>query len=660
MSVDRYRFFRQEAAELMAAIGGGLAELETVEDPGEVVTRLLRFAHTLKGAAGVVQLAEVARAAHGLEDVLVDFRDRGAAGPRPVAMAREVADRISRHLAPIGVELVAAPAPGPPREAEEAVRSVRIEVADVDALLTGLADLALEVRQLEGAVGTLRECALSAEVRDAELATGLARIRDGMEGGLRRARSRLEAMRTRLGHLRLLPARVLFPELEAAVRQVSRSCGRKTAFVASGGDLKLDSHVLSGLRGALLHLVRNAAHHGIESPESRLRQGKTPEGTISVEVARRGGRVVIACRDDGRGLDLEAVRRRLVETGMVEAGEAGRLDDPQLVAWMFRPGVSTAEEIGELSGRGVGLDVVRDQVSRLGGEVATTSQPGRGSAFELTVPFQLTSTELLVLEHSSGLLGVPLGSVRSAARGDAGDDPESVDRVWIRVEAAAAPRVAIEDLLATGTSSTVPDRRTWVVVDTATGPVALGARRLCGVRTEAVQPLPRLLEAPAWIVGAFLDEDGGPVPVLDPGALETGSLVRDGAGSAGTGTTDARPTVMVVDDSLTTRMLEQTILESHGYRVVLACSAEEGLDLARRSPPDLILVDVEMPGMDGFQFLEVARGDEALQGIPAIVMTTRGSQDDRRRGMAAGARAYLVKTDFDEAAFLRTVGSLAG
>jgi len=403
--------------------------------------------------------------------------------------------------------------------------------------------------------------------------------------------------------------------------------------------------------------VRNAVAHGIESEAERASAGKPPEGRVVLEVIRRGSRVSFACRDDGRGVDLEAVRRTAQRRGALPA-HAGELGAQETLRLLLRGGISTSGTVTTISGRGVGLDVVRDVVSRLGGEVDIRTEAGQGTTLELVVPVSLASLDAIVVEAGDQPFAIPVDAVRGTLRLLAGDVTRTQEGESIVLEGKVVPFAPLARSLRLATRDT-GSRRAWsaVVVESGGALAAVGVDRLLGTENVVLRPLPPLARIDAAVAGASLDAEGNPQLVLDADGLLAATRR---AGASAPAISRARAPILVIDDSMTTRMLEQSILESAGYEVELATSGEEALEKARQRRYSLFLVDVEMPGMDGFTFVERSRGEPSLAGTPAVLVTSRDSLDDRLRGEAAGARAYIVKGEFDQTELLARIRTLVG
>jgi len=676
MVQDPYRYFRPEARDIVDQFSKGVLDLEK-GGSAAAVQRLLRLAHTLKGAARVVKETEIARHAHTIEDALSPYRDCAD------GVARAEIDAVLEHLDEIGSRLrTLAPAGGtepPPQKPlhGDAARTVRTEIAEIDAVLDGVAEAHALLNGLRGAASSVEEARHGAEVIAAELAshgtaeTGrhpaanterlfalandMRRTLDGAGRNLGVTGGRIDAelrqLREVAERLRLMPAASMFTALERTARDAARALGKDVTFEGKGGALRLDGHVIETVQDALIQIVRNAVAHGIEPRVARLAAGKPASGRIDVDVFRRGRHVVFACGDNGCGIDLDAVRRAAVERGVAGAGAADAGAD-ELMRMLLRGGISTAKTVTDVSGRGVGLDVVRAATERLGGEVVLRSEPGRGTRFELVIPPLLAAIKALVIEAGGTTFALPLDAVRSTRR-----------LAGLAVAASGACLLHEDRALAFIPLATALDgaRRpagaAAVIVAGACGLAAIGVDRIIGTARIIVRPLPQRLLAGSIVAGAAIDADSNPQLVLDPDRLA--AAAHAGFVSEPDPAAERRP-ILVVDDSLTTRMLESSILESAGYDVDVAVSGEEALDRLRDKRFGLVLVDVEMPGMDGFTFIERIRADPDLRDIPALLVTSRASPQDRRRGREVGANGHICKSEFDQAALLAMIAPLMG
>ena len=681
-SPSLFSHFQLEARELLEQLGQGFVSLQQGAEDAQVVPQLFRCAHTLKGAAQLVKHARLAEMAHAVEDALAVYRDQGAPLPREslgeflqlVAQMRETLPQLAPPSAP-GVEVLSAGA---------APETVRVELAALDELLDGVAEAVVQLgglRQAVEAVGQARHAAeglleqltlpsatsptpaertrwLARTLAVAEsLDTALSRAGRWLDGGLGKAEGELTRLRDASHALRLVPASSLSTPLELAAHEAAASLGKSVALHMEGGEVRLDGHVLAAVRQALLHVVRNAVDHGLEGPEERRAQGKSEQGHISLRVVQRGARVCFTCEDDGRGVDLGRVRRAAVERGLVAPEEAEALDEQAVLELLFRAGFSTAPTVTSVSGRGVGLDVLRETAHRLKGEASATSQPGLGTRFTLEVPVSLTSQEVLEVEAGGQRVLLPLDALAGTVRLPAEAITWTGHRASFAHEGRALPFLPLAAALG---HSEVARARAWstVVLGKGAQQVAVGMDRLHGIRRVVVKPLPPSIPALPLVAGASFDALGEPLLVLDLAGLTR--LLHQGTRAAPAPPSTHRRRILVIDDSVTTRMLEQSILESEGYIVDSAASGEEGMARALKEGYSLIIVDVEMPGMNGLEFTQRLRATPPLATLPVIMVSSLSTDEARRRGRDAGVSAYIVKGEFDQQGFLDTVAQLSG
>jgi two-component system, chemotaxis family, sensor kinase CheA len=551
MAKDPYKYFRVEARELLGGLSKGVLELERGALSKEVIKGLLRLAHTLKGAARVVKLPEVARQAHQVEDLLAPHRE--GEGPIPEARIEE----LLRLLDAMDVQLVAidpaldatAHSTGAPsdslRGAQEPLETVRVEIEEMDLLLEGVTEARIQINALRRESETIDRARYlaavlveqlrsrkSAEPSDAnvvllrasavaeELRNSIERVGRGISSGVEQVSRELAQVRDASNRLRLLPASTIFSPLERAVRDAAQLLRRNVVFLTSGGDGRLDAHVLAALRDALLHVVRNAVAHGIESEADRVRTGKPAIGRVHLEVVRRGDRVAFVCRDDGQGIDVVKLRHEAARVGLLSPSEASSMAVEDLFRLLLQGGLTTTRAVTEVSGRGVGLDVVREAARRLHGEVIIKSDAGLGTTIEICVPVSLSSLAGLVVDAASVGAVLPLDAVRRTLRLADADIARASERETIVYEGKVIPFVPLAKALGRPAAST-RERRRWsaVVVQSGSALAAVGVDRLLGTATAVVRRLPRHIDVAPIVAGASLDAEGNPQLVLDPSGL---------------------------------------------------------------------------------------------------------------------------------------------
>jgi two-component system chemotaxis sensor kinase CheA len=630
MAKDPYRYFRIEAQELLEALAHGLLLLDKQADP-ELLRVVLRHAHTFKGASRVVKRGDIGDLAHALEDLLAPHGDDGGVPKAAIDGALALLDRIRLLVASLG----AAPKVATPKHEASPGHSIRVEVRDLDALLESASEALSAAAALRREAGRLGAHAIAE--------------------GAGRVHGEVDELRAIASQLRLVSAQSLMDDLEQVVRDAARALDKQVDVHARGAETHLDAHTLAGVGKALVHIVRNCVAHGIEAPDVRARAGKAVAGRIDVAFERRGQRVSISCRDDGAGLDVESVRRAALERGLISAEAAREMDARALTRVLFDSGVTTRRSVDDVSGRGLGLEAVRHMVTALGGDVRLDSDTGRGTTVEIVVPLSLSSLQALTIEVDDAALLIPLDSVRCTLRVAQHEISRDDQGERIVFEGAVIPFLPVRRALERPPRPRRPVESV-AVIEAGGQLAAIGVDRFGAARSVVVRSIPAHAAVDPIIAGAAFADDGMPVLMLAPPVLIR--CANDGHASGDEPSAPSTAPVLVIDDSLTTRMLEQSILESAGYEVDLAVSGEDGLIKARARRYGVFIVDVEMPGMNGFEFIETVQRDPELRDTPSILVTSRDDPKDIERGKRAGARAYIVKSAFDQADLLTSVGRL--
>jgi two-component system chemotaxis sensor kinase CheA len=685
MPPDPYKYFRIEARELLEGLSQGVLELEKGTAGKEPIGRLLRLAHTLKGASRVVRQPGIGDLAHAIEDSLTPFREgQESIPPSRLNEVLRLLDAIGTKLALLDPVRPQEPSAAIRPAGEEPLETVRVELGEMDQLLEGVTEttsqlegLDLELakvdKALSGAERLVEEAGRRRETGNGnpdpreeervlglaeELRSSLTQLRRSLGTRVEQARRELFQVRETAHRIRLLPASVIFASLERAARDAAQSLGKRIGFHAGGGDNRLDAQVLGPLRDALLQGVRNSVAHGIESESERQRSGKDPVGQVHLSVQRQGNRMTFICRDDGRGIDVEAVRRAALRKGIRPDAKTGTWTAEDAVELLLRGGLSTTGSVDEVSGRGIGLDVVRETAARLKGRIQVRTESGRGTSLEITVPVSLSSLPALLLEAGGTATAIPLDAVPATRRIEEKEIARTPEGDSVLYEGKGIPLLLLSRLLGGETVSPKSRKfRSIVVVRSGAEHAALEVDRVLGTSSVVVRHLPEWLGADPVVAGAALDERGSPQVVLDPeGLVRAARQATPGRESPAA----SRLPVLIIDDSLTTRMLEQSILDSAGYEVELAVSGLEALAKARGRRYGLFIVDVEMPGMDGFEFIAETRQDPRLRDIPAILVTSRNAPEDKKRGVEVGASAYIGKSEFDQVRLLKLLEELLG
>jgi two-component system chemotaxis sensor kinase CheA len=460
---------------------------------------------------------------------------------------------------------------------------------------------------------------------------------------------------------RLLPISTVFTNLPRAVRELARETSKEIELVLEGETTELDRKVIEALNDPLVHLIRNAVDHGIEPPDEREALGKPRQGTITISAQSLGSYVHVLIRDDGRGMDPKKLREAAVRKNMFPAETAALLTDQEAFELIFMPGFSTAQMITDISGRGVGMDVVRTNILELGGQVQVESHPQAGTTITLALPLTLVTTRVLLVEIGDQVFAFPASGCQGSAWVYA-DRLQTIEgRAMLAHEGRLASLLRLADLLDVGGARPFPSRERMpaVIIGGAQRPLALLVDRLIDEREVVVKPLGPLLEKQRRFNGAIQLGDGRLILLLNPVALTQtarGMTLTSTSGKRDESKRHSR--LLVADDSFTTRELIRTILHSAGYDVTTAVDGFDALDKLRADTYDLVVSDVEMPRVDGFQLTSSIRQELGLADLPVIIVTSLASEAHKRRGLEVGAQAYIVKSQFNQSSLLETVQQL--
>lgn len=461
---------------------------------------------------------------------------------------------------------------------------------------------------------------------------------------------------------RMFQVATVFRAFSRMVRDLARDRGKEVTLTLAGSETEVDRSVLEQIKDPLTHLLRNCVDHGIEVPELRAEVGKPGSGTISLTAHARGDALVIVVADDGAGIDLDLVRRAAVKSGILSPAAAAELSDRQAMSLIFRSGLSTSPIITDLSGRGVGLDVVREAVERLHGSVEVDSRTGQGTTFTLSLPLSVSTMDCLLIHIAGQTFALPVSSVERIIRAGAGDIERAEGREVVRVDGSPVALARLSDLLGLDAAPVGLDaraKRPVIVVGSQDRRMALLVDDLTRTHEVVIKTLPEPLSRVRHIAGATILGSGEVAMLLSAADLmasveQAGRPPLEAAGAA-----DGEPSsILVVEDSITTRTLEKNILEAAGYRVGVAADGAEAWGLLQANGYGLVVSDIEMPEVDGFELIAKIRSDPRHRDLPVVLVTSRESREDRERGIQAGADAYIVKGAFDQDRLLETIRRL--
>jgi two-component system, chemotaxis family, sensor kinase CheA len=712
--------FMAEAEEHLRAISADIVALEKETAPGkraELIEIVFREAHSLKGAARSVGSRDIESVCHSLESTFAALKDLTIAlSPALCDLVLKAVDAIERLVSSADAEgseadrgaakelireLAAASRNAGPSEAQSrpvpseeepsvdlspasvsigkaaakktsasggAVQAgiVRIPAARLDSLLLQAEEMVLVKIAAGQRAAEARGIARSLASPEADaLARSLER---DLRSSSRMVDEHLEAMKKAA----MLPVASLMEAFPKMVRDLARTQGKEVDFVVSGEEIEIDKRVLEEIKDPLVHLVRNCVDHGIRVPSERVARGKTPRGTIKIAFATLDGRrAEIAVSDDGEGIDIERVREAAIRSGVAAREAVDKMGPDEALSLVFRSGLSTSPMITDLSGRGLGLAIVREKIDKLGGTVSVETHARAGTTFRLAVPLTLATFRGVLVRAGGQVFVIPTINVERAMRVDRGAIDTVENRETIRVDGQAIPLVKLCDALGQphrqgkpARGKAVPpeaDRLYALLLDLAGKRIAFEVDEVLNELQIMVKNLGRQLKRVRNVAGATVLENGDLVLVLNASdlmksAVRAASPLRPAEGAEGEAPEKGR--VLVAEDSITARMLLKSILEAAGYQVTTAVDGADAYAKAREGEFDLVVSDVDMPRMSGFELSSRIRGDESLAHMPVVLVTALESREDRERGIDAGASAYIVKSSFDQSNLLEVIRRL--
>jgi two-component system chemotaxis sensor kinase CheA len=711
--------FRAEAEEHLRAMSSALDEIERGAAPAtraELVEVMFRDAHSLKGASRAINRRDIEAVCRALEsafaalkssravvtpelceslrralDALAGMKEAGAGAsgvPPPLGTLLRRLESIDAGSAR-GAQAARAQEPeaaggtgtvAPAGQASPAPQaaSVRIGVARLDSVMRGAEGLLSariaagqrlkELREANAALASWRKEAAAAGAGlppiAAEVHKRLGRLAGAAERDERALAALTGALLRQVREMHLLPFATLLEGFPRTARDLAREQDKKVEVTITGGQIEIDRRILQELREPLLHLVRNCVDHGIESPALREAAGKSPQGRIAFTVAQRdGGRIEITVADDGGGIDVAKVVGRAREMGIpVPAQGPAARESLELV---FQSGVTTRAMITDVSGRGLGLAIVREKVEKLDGRVEIDSQPGTGTRFRLVIPHSLATYRGVVVRAAERSFVVPSAAVVRVARVRRSEMRTVEGRETIALDGRALALVRLTEVLGLPRrphSVDAGEFLRFLVLGEGGGCIAFEVDEVIGEHEVLVKTLGPQLPRVRNVAGACVIGTGELVPVLGAAdLLRSAAVARPAARETDAHEREAqRPrSILVVEDSITARSLLQNILEVAGYRVATAVDGMDALAALRANDFDLVVSDVEMPRMDGFELTTRIRADRRLSDLPVVLVTALGTREHRERGLEAGASAYLVKSDFEQSNLLETVRRLS-
>lgn len=633
-----------------------------------------------------------------------------AAAPAVAPLAAEAAGPAVVGTAPEPAPPATAPTSAPAASAAGGAGTVRVSAQVLNRMLFLAGESTVEAsrfqtlreltarlrgreRALDGAIQSLREVIVADDRRAAgadrragghvnKTETPLSAVAvaaDGVQstmveqsGRLEEAFRRMEelsgALYTEVLRSRMRPFAEGVTGFPRMVRDISRQLGKSVQLRVEGESVEVDRDILQKLESPLTHMIRNSLDHGVESPAERLAAGKPEQATVNLVARHQSGMLVIEVRDDGRGIDPEAIRRKVIEKRLVDGPTAERLTRVELMEFPFLPGFSTKQSATEISGRGVGLDIVRAMVAEVSGTVTLDTEPGRGARFTLRLPITRSVIRAALVRIGGQLFAVPLARLDRVLMVPR-DEVRSVQgRMEITLEEQSVGLVHAVDMFG---GESKPQRGGDLLVLVLGGGMndscGLIVEEVCGEEDLVVRPLDARLGTVAHIAAAAIRADGLPVFVVDVDDLwrSVKRALQEGrplgvAPQRGAGVQQSRRRILVVDDSITVREVERQLLLRRGYAVDVAVDGKEGFNALRAGRYDLLVTDVDMPRMTGIELIRAVRREAKFADLPIIIVSYKDREEDRRMGLEAGASAYLTKSSFQDDSLIRMVEDLIG
>ena len=444
--------------------------------------------------------------------------------------------------------------------------------------------------------------------------------------------------------MRMMQVGSIENRLHRTVRVAASRRDKNVRFVVVGAEVEFDKTLLAEITGPLEHILRNAVDHGLESPAERVRRGKPEQGTVTLEAALDGHRAVLRIGDDGRGLDASKIRTRAIEMGRFSSAQVDEMDDSELFELIFQPGFTTASEVSEISGRGVGLDAVRAAVTKLGGSISIESELGAGATFMIGLPTSLAVTRVLLVESAGRRFCIPAHAVDKVARGRITPSIDGERRASVEIDGRRLPAYRLSDALHLEADPETQREQPILVVDAGERRYGLAVDQVMEARDAVVKSLGPLLQGTPGISSATVLGDGSVALILNPAELPDAEA-RIAADGGQRRAQEAGLHVLLADDSISVRRVLMKTFESVGWRYTAARDGQDALDKLREldHPPDVALLDVEMPRMDGFQLTTALRATPEYKSLPIVMLTSRAGEKHRRKAAELGANDYLVK-----------------
>ncbi len=721
MGLDRDTFianYLEELEDNLSVVDNCILVLKNDPDNADELTKLLRALHTMKGSSRMLKFKTIEKITHGIENVFKGVKEEryGIASDliQLVFITTDYIRACAEHIKtesddiidaaelvaafeyaysnePYDVQKLRSLIPGQKETSDTPVsgksgasgseiedsgkryETIRINVNRIEKIVKLLNNLIIRQFQLRKENEVLADLEqrlkkvqhLSAGSQDEmnEAFEDLKTLKKGFLEELPQIERSIFELQEEILSLRMLPLELILGNLGKMVEETAMIMGKKIDFSTNGTELKLDKFILERLHDPVIHIIRNAVDHGIEKPEERKDAGKQESGSLNVFCTSESGNIVIRINDDGRGFDYTKVRLRAAEMFPNQKEEIDEMDDAALNSFLFMSGFSTKDEISELSGRGVGLDIVKHNIESMKGKISLSSEKGKGTEFKLSLPLSLATVNGFFIAVSGERFLIPSAYVREIVIVPKNEELDLLNRKGYKLRNSIIPLYPLAAIIDKSSLEPVNTEKSFVVVVENLG-------EIIGITVDSViqynslifKPVPKNLSAMKSVQGIVFDENYNIINILYiPEIINRFKRIRGIESRRKFSTADrAYKKVLVVDDSFSTREIEKSILEVEHYSVSTANDGIEGLEKLKEQRFDLIITDIHMPRMDGLTFIENLRKDERHSSAPVIVVSSDDNEQNRRESRKAGANRFIIKSDFDRGNLVKEVKDLIG
>jgi chemotaxis protein histidine kinase CheA/ActR/RegA family two-component response regulator len=721
--------FREEALERLQRLNEGYIQLELGGVSEDLISELMREAHTLKGSSRMVGLTSISELAHRLEDIFLAIRD-GKLQPkdrvselifqfldamldltekgenddefvnRLLSVSEEVAQKdvyeqnvnkkTNNHKEPILDELKKSRKDSAEEEIKaHQMSTIRVRASQIDDQLNLVGESVIIANRLINNTNDLKVLSkkikllneLWSQVREKFVQSSSdryqaeqirsfdsivrsiveeARIIGDFVETIAKLDFVLNDLHQRSMELRMLPASYIFSLFPRAVRDMAKEFSKKIELKIEGEDTLIDKRVLEEIYDPLIHILRNAVDHGIEMPEERVALGKPETGTIALSARQEGDRIVITVSDDGRGIDPDLIKRIALKKGLITEAEAKTLSEKETIYLIFKPGFSSKATTTETSGRGIGMDVVKLHIEeKLKGHVEIETEKGKGTTFILTLPLTLAVVRCLLIKTAGMLFAVPTGNVQETLIFEDKDIVISGGERQLKLRNEFLPFVKLANVLG---MKGIYEGNLALIVNMAGKTIAYEVEEIVDEIPVVIKPIDEVINKSRLFAGATILGSGEIVLILNMAELvrstNATTFIERRRREKIIKASGRRPRILVVEDSLTTRELEISLLKAAGYEVDGARDGYEAYELLRDRKYDLVLTDIQMPRMNGYELIRRVKRDERLKNIPMVVVSSKSSPEEIEIGLNAGADAYITKSDFQKENLLSLIARL--